>query len=98
MNIENIITKKINKIFSPSYFKLINFSEKHRHHETNNRTNYSHIKLVIVSQIFKNLNRVDRERKVHELLTEELKDHVHALVLKLYSEDESKLTDIHNFE
>ena len=47
MNIEDTITKKIKNNINPFYFKLVNFSEQHRHHETNNRTDYSHIKLII---------------------------------------------------
>ena len=67
---------------------MINFSEQHRHHETNNRTDYSHIKLIISSEVFVDKSKVSRERMIHKLLSEELRDHVHALVLKLYTVSE----------
>ena len=88
MNIEDIIAKKIKININPFYFKLINFSEQHRHHETNNRTDYSHIKLIISSEVFVDKSKVSRERMIHKLLSEELRDHVHALVLKLYTVSE----------
>ena len=88
MNIEDIIAKKIKNNINPFYFKLINFSEQHRHHETNNRTDYSHIKLIISSEVFVDKSKVSRERMIHKLLSEELRDHVHALVLKLYTVSE----------
>ena len=97
MHIEETITKKIKNNISPSYFKLINFSEQHRHHETNNRTDYSHIKLVISSEVFINKNKISRERIVHKLLREELRDHVHALVLELYTISEFELLCTQDF-
>ena len=88
MNIEDTITKKIKNNINPFYFKLVNFSEQHRHHETNNRTDYSHIKLIISSEIFEDKNKIKRERIIHKVLSEELRDRVHALVLKLYTVSE----------
>lgn len=98
MNIENIITKKIKNNINPFYFKLINFSEQHRHHETNNRTDYSHIKLIIASDAFVDISKIYRERLVHKILKEELKDHVHAIVLKLYSINEFELLSAQDLE
>ena len=98
MKIDNIITKKIKDNIDPFYFRLINFSEQHSHHATNNRGEYSHIRLVIASDIFDNKSKVNRERLVHKVLTEELNDHVHALVLKLYSINEFKLLSTQDLE
>ena len=98
MNIDNIITKKIKDNIDPFYFRLINFSEQHSHHATNNRGEYSHIRLVIASDIFDNKSKVNRERLIHKVLTEELKDHVHALVLKLYSIKEFTLLSTQDLE
>ena len=96
MEIENIITKKIKEKIHPFYFKLINFSEQHRHHESNDRGDYSHIKLIIAAEDFNNKNKISRERIIHHILNEELKHHIHALVLKLYSINEFKLLSTHD--
>ena len=96
MEIENIITKKIKEKINPFYFKLINFSEQHRHHTSNDRGDYSHIKLIIAAEDFNNKNKISRERIVHQILNEELKHHIHALVLKLYSINEFKLLSTHD--
>ena len=96
MEIENIISKKIKEKINPFYFKLINFSEQHRHHKSNDRGDYSHIKLIIAADDFNNKNKISRERTVHQILNEELKYNIHALVLKLYSINEFKLLSTHD--
>ena len=96
MEIENIITKKIKEKIDPFYFKFINFSEQHRHHKSNDRGDYSHIKLIIAADDFNNKNKISRERTVHQILNEELKYNIHALVLKLYSINEFKLLSTHD--
>jgi len=96
MEIEKIITKKIKEKIDPFFFKLINFSEQHRHHKSNDRGDHSHIKLIIAAEDFNNKNKISRERIVHQILNEELKYHIHALVLKLYSINEFKLLSTHD--
>ena len=96
MEIENVISKKIKEKIDPLYFKLINFSEQHRHHKSNDRGDYSHIKLIIAAEDFNNKNKISRERIVHQILNEELKYNIHALVLKLYSINEFKLLSTHD--
>ena len=96
MEIENIISKKIKGKINPFYFKLINFSEQHRHHKSNDRGDYSHIKLIIAAEDFNNKNKISRERIIHQILNDELKYHIHALVLNLYSINEFKLLSTHD--
>jgi len=50
---------------------------------------WKHFYLVIVSRLFTWLSRIDRSRKVHDLLSDLLvNDSIHALRLKLKSPDE----------
>ena len=98
MKIKKIKTKKIKEKIDPFYFKLINFSEQHRNHKSNDRGDYSHIKLIIAAEDFNNKNKISRERIVHQILNEELKYHIHALVLKLYSINEFKLLSTHDLD
>ena len=91
MNLEKIITEKINKNFSPDFFKIINFSDKHKNHYLEDDNETSHIKLIIVSKSFDNLSKIDRERVVHKLLSEEISNYIHSIRLKLYTSEEYKL-------
>ena len=91
MNLETIITEKINKNLSPDFFKIINFSDKHKSHYLEDNNDTSHIKLIIVSKSFDNLSKVDRERLVHKILSEEISNDIHSIRLKLYTVEEYKL-------
>ena len=91
MNLEKTITKKINKNFSPNFFKIINFSDKHKNHFLEDNNDTSHIKLIIVSKDFENLSKIDRERKVHKILSEEISKDIHSIRFKLYTLDEFQL-------
>ena len=61
MNLENTIDKKIKEHFSPNFLKIINFSDQHKNHYSSENKETSHIKLIIVSEEFLNLSRIDRE-------------------------------------
>ena len=91
MNLEKKITEKINKKFLPDFFKIINFSDKHKNHYLEDNNDTSHIKLIIVSKSFNNLSKVDRERLVHKILSEEISNDIHSIRLKLYTVEEYKL-------
>tara|TARA_B100000686_G_scaffold80051_1_gene86359 strand:+ start:246 stop:527 length:282 start_codon:yes stop_codon:yes gene_type:complete len=91
MNLEKKITEKINKEFLPDFFKIINFSDKHKNHYLEDNNDTSHIKLIIVSKSFNNLSKVDRERLVHKILSEEISNDIHSIRLKLYTLEEYKL-------
>jgi|TARA_B100000678_G_C17847924_1_gene357980 BolA protein len=91
MNLEKTITKKINENFSPNFFKIINFSDKHKNHFLEDNNDTSHIKLIIVSKDFENLSKIDRERKVHKILSEEISKDIHSIRFKLYTLDEFQL-------
>ena len=91
MNLEKKITEKINKNFLPDFFKIINFSDKHKSHYLEDNNDTSHIKLIIVSKSFKSLSKIDRERLVHKTLSEEISHDIHSIRLKLYTLEEYEL-------
>ena len=91
MNLEKIITEKINKNFIPDFFKIINFSDKHKNHYLEDNNDTSHIKLIIVSKNFDGLSKVDRERLVHKILSDEISNDIHSIRLKLYTLEEYEL-------
>jgi 5-enolpyruvylshikimate-3-phosphate synthase/acid stress-induced BolA-like protein IbaG/YrbA len=87
----NIHDKDSIKTSFPNFLKIINFSDQHKNHYDGDNQDTSHIKIIIVSDTFKDLSRIDRERKVHKVLMNEIKDQIHSLRLKIYSVDEYNL-------
>ena len=83
MNLEEQITSKIQKAFEPEHLEFLNESHLHEGIATD-----SHFNLLLVSQHFKNLKKVQRHQAVYKLLSEELAGPVHALALHLYSPEE----------
>ena len=53
----------------------------------------SHFKLVIVSAEFENRSRLQRQRKVNEILAKELKDDLHALSMETHTAQEWEQRD-----
>jgi stress-induced morphogen len=47
-----------------------------------------HFEVVVVSDDFKALSRIQRHQKVYGLLQEEFKQAIHALTLKTYTQEE----------
>ncbi len=52
------------------------------------RAGGGHFRVTIVSEAFDGLGPVQRHRLVHQVLAEELKESIHALVLKTLTPDE----------
>ncbi|MFN3697740.1 MAG: BolA family protein [Pseudobdellovibrio sp.] len=88
MNRDERIRKKL-ELFNPVYISLENDSAKHAHHIESMKHNNqfmsegeSHYKLTVVSDLFEGLSRIDRQRKILQLLEDEFKTGLHALELK----------------
>lgn len=80
MSLQQRIQHKVESAIQPQHFDLINESHMHSGPATE-----SHFKLVVVSERFEGLNAVKRHQHLYGLLSEELKDGVHALALHLYT-------------
>ena len=82
--IQKIIEQKLVSQFQPEHLQL--FNESHQHSVPENSE--THFKLLLVSEEFHGLNRVARQRKIYQLLSEELEGPVHALSLRLLTPEE----------
>ncbi len=91
MTLEESINKKINDKLKPSFFKIHNFSDQHKNHYAGEHKDTSHIKIIIVSEIFDGHSRIERERIVHNILKEEISTEIHSIRLKLYIQSEYQL-------
>lgn len=72
---EQKIRSKLEEAFAPLYLELENESRKHSVPPGSE----THFRVLVVSERFNGLNRVQRSRLVHEILADELKSGVHAL-------------------
>ena len=88
INIENLILK----IFKPEFLSVIDVSEQHRGHKNFKEDVESHFEIIIVSEKFTNLSRIERHRMVNQILKEEFLSDLHSVVLKTYTSEEFKLT------
>lgn len=77
MSVQHTIESKVRASLDPSYLEVVN--ESHMHSVPPGSE--SHFRLVIVSDRFEGLALVGRHRKVNEILSQELRDQVHALAL-----------------
>jgi BolA protein len=89
MTIAETIRTKLEAAFSPERLDVRDESSQHHGHAGWREGGETHFRVTIVSPAFEGLTRVDRHRRVHELLDAELKGRVHALALTLLTPDEA---------
>ena len=73
-----IVTEKINKNI---LLKSINIEDKtflHKGHKTNQDGKF-HLKLTIMSQELKKMNKIQSTKKIYSILGEELKKYIHSI-------------------
>ncbi len=92
MNREQRILNQL-AVLNPSFIELKNDSAKHAGHTEHlggaGFTGETHYKLVIISETFRGLSRIERQRKVNDLLSEEFKSGLHAFEMKTLTIDEN---------
>ena len=88
INIENLILKN----YKPEFFSVLDVSEQHRGHQNFKEDVESHFEIIIVSEKFKNLNRIERHRMVNQSLREEFLSDLHSVIIKTYTTEEYKKT------
>ena len=88
IRIENLISKNYNPIF----FSVLDVSEEHKGHQSYKQDIESHFEIIIVSEKFKNLNRIERHRMVNQSLKEEFLSDLHSAIIKTYTIQEYKKT------
>jgi BolA protein len=89
MTIAETIRTKLEAAFAPQKLEVIDESDRHRGHAGHREGGETHFRVAIVSAAFDGLTRIDRHRRVHDLLDAELKDRVHALALTLLTPEEA---------
>lgn len=83
MSLEASIRKKLEQAFQPFHLEIEN--ESHKHSRGGAET---HFRIVVVSDHFEGLSRVDRQRQVSDLFTEERALGLHALSQRTFTPSE----------
>jgi len=87
--IAEAIRSKLDAALSPLRLEIVDDSAKHRGHSGAREGGESHFSILIVSESFEGMPRVARQRRVNQILAEELAGPVHALSLKTLAPAES---------
>jgi len=81
MNIDELITnvkKKIKKNINIENILIEDKTFLHKNHP-GNESNKFHLKISIVSEELKKLNKIESNKKIYKILDKELKNHIHSL-------------------
>ena len=83
------IHSKLQTAFAPERLEVVDDSARHAGHAGADGGGESHFNVVVVSDAFVGVNRVERQRRIHAALAEELAGPVHALSLKAMAPGEA---------
>ena len=84
------IEKIILENYEPYFLSVLDVSEQHRGHQNFKEDVESHFEIIIVSEKFRNLNRMERHRMVNKSLKEEFLSDLHSVIIKTYTIEEYK--------
>jgi BolA family transcriptional regulator, general stress-responsive regulator len=84
MNMQQRIEHKLVALLQPAYWEVINESSGHNVPKGSE----THFKVIIASPVFEGRSPVDRHRMVYEILSDEMKNGVHALSLQTLTPSE----------
>lgn len=77
-----IIASRLTDQLAPSSLEVINDSHRHAGHMGDNGTGESHFTVIVESDRFVGLNRVQRQRLVNQALADLLSSRIHALAIR----------------
>ena len=89
MTTADTIHRKLTEAFAPVELVVKDDSARHEGHAGHRHGGETHFIVKIVSPVFAGLSRVERQRRVYEVLADELRGGVHALNLKTLAPGES---------
>lgn len=81
MRVAARIRAKLTAALAPERLEIIDESHRHAGHAGARPGGETHFRVEIVSAAFEGQPRLLRQRRVHEILSDELKSNIHALSL-----------------
>ncbi len=82
MTMSDTLRDKLSTAFAPSELVVTDDSARHEGHSGHRHGGETHFLVKIVSPVFAGLSRVERQRRVYDLLAEELRTQIHALQIE----------------
>ena len=73
-----LVKKKIKEKISLESINIEDKSSLHKNHASN-QTRKFHLKLTIMSQELKKMNKIQSTKKIYSILDEELKKYIHSI-------------------
>ena len=77
-----IIKKKLSDQINIQNIEIEDKSFLHKNHKGNQEGKY-HLKLNIVSDELKNMNRIESNKKIYKILDKDLKETIHSIQIQL---------------
>ena len=81
MDINKLIANIKNKLLNQANIESINIEDKsflHKNHKGNQEEKF-HLKLIIVSEELKKMNKIESNKKIYKILDHELKKFIHSI-------------------
>ncbi len=79
------IRLKLTDGLKPSLLEITDDTMRHVGHAGHDGRGETHFHVKIVSEVFIGLNRLDRQRLVYTLLSDEMREWVHALTMEVFA-------------
>jgi BolA family transcriptional regulator, general stress-responsive regulator len=89
MTVAQTMHRKLTEAFQPTRLEITDDSHKHAGHAGARPEGETHFTVEIAAAAFVGKSRVERQRLVYSVLTDELRDRVHALALRTKAPDEA---------
>ncbi|HEX4768789.1 MAG TPA: BolA family protein [Lichenihabitans sp.] len=94
MTVKDSITARLTEALRPTLLDVVDESHLHAGHSGSRPEGETHFRVLVVSQAFAGISRVERHRMVNALLDTELRGPVHALALEARAPDEPGLRTV----
>ena len=86
LKIEKIILESLD----PYFYSVLDVSEQHRGHQNFKENVESHFEIIVVTDRFIDIGRIDRHRMVNDSLKDEFLSDLHSVIIKTYTVEEYK--------
>lgn len=94
MSVKETMERKLGERLAPERLEVVDDSQRHAGHSGSRPGGESHFSVQIVAAAFEGKGQVARQRLVYEILAEELRGGVHALVLTTLTPGEAEARGI----
>lgn len=88
MRVASAIENKLRAALAPERLAVIDESHRHVGHAGARPEGETHFRVEVVSAAFRGLSRLDRQRRVNDILAAELQGPVHALSIRALAPEE----------